>query len=166
MHHHDSMPRRRLLAALATVPFTPLATGTGLGRTATPRTGASPMQAGALPADYPRQPDERVSAVVGTHTHVPTADAHILEHGTAYQTDLGMCGDYDSVIGIRKDLSLTRFQTRMRGPRMEAADGQASICGLFVETDDATGLARHVAPIRLGGRLAETVPEATTPAIA
>jgi hypothetical protein len=97
--------------------------------------------------------DGRVSAVVGTHSHVPTADAQILASGTGYQTDLGMCGDYDSVIGMRKEGAVARFVTRLRGERLETAGGEATLCGAFIETDDATGLARHIAPVRLGGRL-------------
>ena len=102
--------------------------------------------------------DGRVSMVVGTHTHVPTADTLILPGGTAYQTDLGMCGDYDSVIGMQKDISIPRFTRKMPGVRMAPADGEATLCGIFVETDETTGLARHAAPLRLGGRLAECWP--------
>ena len=102
--------------------------------------------------------DGRVSAVVGTHTHVPTADAQILPGGTAYQTDVGMCGDYDSVIGMKKALSVERFVRKMPTGKLEAADGPATLCAAFVELDDATGLARRAAPLRLGGRLAESVP--------
>jgi metallophosphoesterase (TIGR00282 family) len=98
--------------------------------------------------------DGRASLVVGTHSHVPTADAQILPGGTAYQSDAGMCGDYDSVIGMRKGPAVARFLRKMPGERMEPADGEATLCGLVVETDDATGLARRVAPLRLGGRLA------------
>lgn len=97
--------------------------------------------------------DGRVSAVVGTHSHVPTADAQILPGGTAYQTDLGMCGDYDSVIGMKKELAVTRFVTKLKGERLTAAEGKATLCAAFIETDDATGLAKHIAPLRLGGRL-------------
>jgi 2',3'-cyclic-nucleotide 2'-phosphodiesterase len=95
----------------------------------------------------------RVSAVVGTHSHVPTADAQILPGGTAYQTDLGMCGDYDSVIGMKKEAAVARFVTKLRGERLEAAGGEATLCGALIETDDETGLARHIGPLRLGGRL-------------
>jgi metallophosphoesterase (TIGR00282 family) len=98
--------------------------------------------------------DGRASLVVGTHSHVPTADAQILPGGTAYQSDAGMCGDYDSVIGMRKEPAVARFLRKMPGERMEPAEGEATLCGLVVETDDATGLARRVAPLRLGGRLA------------
>ncbi len=102
--------------------------------------------------------DGRASLVVGSHTHVPTADAQILDGQTAYLTDAGMCGDYDSVLGMRKDRSLARFTTRLPGERMEPAGGEATVCGVFVETDDRTGLARRCEPIRVGGRLSETVP--------
>ena len=102
--------------------------------------------------------DGRVSAVVGTHTHVPTADAQILPKGTAYQSDIGMTGDYDSVIGMRKELATSRFTTKMPQGRLEPAEGEATLCAVYVETDDATGLAKHVAPLRLGGRLAEAWP--------
>jgi hypothetical protein len=109
--------------------------------------------------------DGRASLVVGTHTHVPTADAQILPGGTAYQTDAGACADYDSVIGNMKEEPLRRFTTRISGGRFKPAEGPATVCGVFVETDDATGLARRIAPIRIGGRLAETVPE-LSPAVA
>ncbi|MFW5661941.1 MAG: TIGR00282 family metallophosphoesterase [Oceanicaulis sp.] len=102
--------------------------------------------------------DGRASLVVGTHTHVPTADHRILPGGAAYQTDAGMCGDYDSVIGMEKDEPVNRFVTGMRSSRFQTASGEASVCGLFVETDDRTGLAVRCEPIRLGGALAETVP--------
>ncbi|WP_395670432.1 YmdB family metallophosphoesterase [Phenylobacterium sp.] len=102
--------------------------------------------------------DGRASLVVGTHTHVPTADAQILPGGTAYQTDAGACADYDSVIGNQKEEPLRRFTTRISGGRYKPAEGPATICGVYVETDPATGLARRVEPIRLGGRLAEHVP--------
>ncbi|MBK0398013.1 YmdB family metallophosphoesterase [Limibaculum sp. M0105] len=100
--------------------------------------------------------DGRASLVVGTHTHVPTADAMILSRGTAYQTDAGMCGDYDSVIGMDKVEPLRRFITGMSTTRFEPALGEATICGTLVDTDDRTGLARKVQPIRIGGHLART----------
>jgi metallophosphoesterase (TIGR00282 family) len=102
--------------------------------------------------------DGRASLVVGTHTHVPTADAQILEGGTAYQTDAGACADYDSVIGNQKEEPLRRFTTRISGGRFKPAEGPATVCGVFVETDDATGLARGIEPIRVGGRLAQAMP--------
>lgn len=103
--------------------------------------------------------DGRVSLTVGSHSHVPTADAQILPGGSAYQTDAGMCGDYDSVIGMRKDAAIARFVRKMPGERLSPADGDGTLCAVFVETDDATGLARRVSPVRLGGRLAPIRPE-------
>jgi metallophosphoesterase (TIGR00282 family) len=103
--------------------------------------------------------DGRVSAVVGTHTHVPTADHQILPGGTGYISDLGMCGNYDSVIGLEKHASVRRFVTRMPGPKKpEPAEGEATLCGVFIVTDDATGLTRRIEPLRLGGRLAPHMP--------
>ena len=102
--------------------------------------------------------DGRASLVVGTHTHVPTADAQVLPGGTAYQTDAGMCGDYDSVIGMDKGISVRRFSTRLPGERNAPASGPGTACGVFVETDDRTGLAKRVEPIRVGGRLAPQKP--------
>lgn len=86
--------------------------------------------------------DGRVSAVVGSHTHVPTADARILPKGTGYQTDAGMCGDYDSVIGFEATGPLERFLTKIPRIKMEAASGTATVCGTLIETDDKTGLAK------------------------
>jgi 2',3'-cyclic-nucleotide 2'-phosphodiesterase len=103
--------------------------------------------------------DGRASLVVGTHSHVPTADAQILTGGTAYQTDAGACADYDSVIGNQKEEPLRRFTTRISGGRYKPAEGPATVCGVYVETHDSTGLARRIEPIRIGGRLKETVPE-------
>ena len=85
--------------------------------------------------------DGRASVVVGTHSHVPTADARIHPGGTAYQTDLGMCGDYDSVIGMEKEEPLNRFVKKIPGGRFTPALGSATLCGVFVETDDSSGLA-------------------------
>lgn len=101
--------------------------------------------------------DGRVSMVVGSHSHIPTADARILPGGTAYQTDAGMCGDYDSVIGMEKEEALARFVTRMRKERLSPAKGDGTLCGLFAETDDATGRAKRATPVRLGGVLAEAL---------
>ncbi len=102
--------------------------------------------------------DGRVSVVVGTHTHAPTADAQILAGGTAFQTDIGMTGDYDSVIGMKKQLATSRFTTKMPQGRLEPAEGEATLCAVYVETDDATGLAKHVGSLRMGGRLKEEWP--------
>jgi metallophosphoesterase (TIGR00282 family) len=103
--------------------------------------------------------DGRVSLVVGTHTHVPTADHQILAGGTAYMTDAGMTGDYDSVIGMQKEEPVRRFTTGIPSGRFEPAFGPATLSGVAVETDDKTGLALHVGPVRLGGRLSQAVPE-------
>jgi len=103
--------------------------------------------------------DGRVSVVVGTHTHVPTADAQILSGGTGYLSDAGMCGDYDSSLGMDKEEPLNRFLTKLPRGRYEAANGPATICGLAVEISDRTGLAEKIAPLRLGARLQETVPD-------
>lgn len=97
--------------------------------------------------------DGRASVVVGSHTHVPTADSMILPNGTAYQTDAGMCGDYDSVIGMDKAEPMRRFITGMSKGRFTPSSGAATLCGLLVTTDDATGKATEVQMIRDGGRL-------------
>ncbi|WP_407156711.1 TIGR00282 family metallophosphoesterase [Bradyrhizobium sp. STM 3557] len=103
--------------------------------------------------------DGRASLVVGTHTHVPTADHQILAGGTAYMTDAGMTGDYDSIIGMQKDEPMRRFQSGIPSARFEPAVGTATLSGVAVETDDATGLAVKVAPVRIGGRLSAAGPE-------
>jgi 2',3'-cyclic-nucleotide 2'-phosphodiesterase len=102
--------------------------------------------------------DGRVTAVVGTHTHTPTADYRILPGGTAFVSDVGMTGDYNSVIGMVKDEPLQRFIRRIPSAKFEPALGVASLCALAVETDDASGLARHVAAVRLGGELQDARP--------
>lgn len=102
--------------------------------------------------------DGRASVVVGTHTHVPTADHQILPGGTAYQSDAGMCGDYDSSLGMEKEEPLNRFLTKIASGRFDAAQGPATIAGLGVEISDRTGLAEKVAPLRIGPRLEETIP--------
>src|SRR5581483_732226 len=102
--------------------------------------------------------DGRASLVVGTHTHSPTADHRILPGGTAFISDVGMTGDFDSVIGMGKDQPLERFLRRIPTARFEPANGPATLCALAVETDDGTGLATRVAPVRLGGVLEQTVP--------
>ena len=101
--------------------------------------------------------DGRASLVVGTHTHVPTADHQILPGGTGYLTDAGMCGDYDSVIGMEKAEPMQRFLRKLPVERMRPAEGEASVCGVAVETDDRTGLATLIAPIRAGGRLSQAL---------
>jgi len=102
--------------------------------------------------------DGRASLVVGTHTHVPTADAMILPGGCGYLSDAGMCGDYNSVIGMEKLEPMRRFVTGMAKTRFEPANGPATLAGVYVETDDKTGRAQRIAPVRLGGRLAEARP--------
>jgi hypothetical protein len=102
--------------------------------------------------------DGRASLVVGTHTHVPTADHQILPGGTAYMTDVGMTGDYDSIIGMQKDEPLRRFTTGIPSARFEPALGPATFSAVAVETDDKTGLALRLAPVRLGGRLEPALP--------
>jgi 2',3'-cyclic-nucleotide 2'-phosphodiesterase len=102
--------------------------------------------------------DGRVSLVVGTHTHVPTADHQILPNGTAFVTDAGMTGDYDSVIGMEKEEPVRRFTTKLPAMRFEPASGAATLCGIAVELD-AKGLAAKIAPVRIGGRLSQARPE-------
>jgi 2',3'-cyclic-nucleotide 2'-phosphodiesterase len=102
--------------------------------------------------------DGQVSLVAGTHTHCPAADHQILPGGTGFISDVGMCGDYDSVIGMQKGPATTRFWSRVGGERLSPAEGDATICGVFVETDDATGLARRIEPLRRGGRLSPASP--------
>jgi metallophosphoesterase (TIGR00282 family) len=102
--------------------------------------------------------DGRTTLVVGTHTHVPTADLRILSGGTAYITDVGMTGDFNSIIGMAKEEPLQRFLRRISSARFEPASGPATLCGLALETDPATGLANRVAAVRLGGVLEESRP--------
>jgi metallophosphoesterase (TIGR00282 family) len=102
--------------------------------------------------------DGRASLVVGTHTHVPTGDAQILSGGTAFQSDAGMCGDYNSVIGMDKLEPLRRFVTGMGKERFTPAEGEATLSGVYVETDDRSGKAARVRMIRVGGRLEESLP--------
>jgi metallophosphoesterase (TIGR00282 family) len=102
--------------------------------------------------------DGRASLVVGTHTHIPTADHRILPAGTGYMTDIGMTGDYDSVIGMAKDEPLNRFLRRIPSGRFEPALGPGTLSGVAVETDDKTGLALRIAPVRLGAHLEQTQP--------
>lgn len=102
--------------------------------------------------------DGRASVVVGTHTHVPTADAQILPGGAAYLTDAGMCGDYNSIIGMDKDEPMRRFITGMSRTRFSAAAGEATLSGVYVETDDRSGKATAMRMIRQGGRLEPAAP--------
>ena len=102
--------------------------------------------------------DGRASLVVGSHTHVPTADERVLAGGTAFVSDIGMCGNYDSVIGMDKAEPMRRFLTKISSARFEAASGPATLTGVAVELDDANGLATKIAPVRLGGILSEAMP--------
>jgi metallophosphoesterase (TIGR00282 family) len=102
--------------------------------------------------------DGRASLVVGTHTHVQTSDHRVLSGGTAFITDVGMTGDYDSIIGMNKSEPLQRFVRRISSGKFEPALGPATLCAVAVETDDATGLAVRIAPVRLGGKLEEARP--------
>ena len=103
--------------------------------------------------------DGKVSCVFGTHTHVPTADHQILPDGTAFMSDVGMCGDYDSVIGMDKVEPVHRFTRKMMGGHFSPANGEATVCGVYLETDDTTGLATYLSPLRIGGRLSPIWPK-------
>ncbi len=103
--------------------------------------------------------DGRVSVVFGTHTHVPTCDHQVLEGGTAYVSDAGMCGDFAGILGMDRQEPMQRFLTKISGGRLSAADGEGTVCGLAVDVDDATGLARRIGLIRLGGRLEPALPD-------
>ncbi len=101
--------------------------------------------------------DGKVTTVVGTHTHVPTSDTKILKNGTAYQTDLGMCGDYDSVIGMNKENSIKKFRKDLSAENHFPATGQATLSGVVVEADDQTGLAKNISQIIIGGNLKQKI---------
>jgi hypothetical protein len=103
--------------------------------------------------------DGRVSLTVGTHTHAPTADQRILPGRSAFVSDVGMTGDFDSCIGMNKDEPLNRFLRKLPGSKFEAATGPATMCAIAVETDDATGLAKRVGAVRLGGILEQAEPD-------
>jgi hypothetical protein len=102
--------------------------------------------------------DGRASMVVGTHTHAPTSDHRILPGGTAYMSDAGMCGDYESVLGMAREEPMRRFLQKTPGSRLEPASGEGTLSGLAVETDDRTGLALRIAAVRLGPTLEESRP--------
>ena len=102
--------------------------------------------------------DGRASLVVGTHTHIPTADARILKSGTALMADAGMCGDFNSVIGVEADEPLNRFLTGIANGRFTPAEGEATLCGVAIETDPKTGLAMNISPVRVGGALSQALP--------
>jgi len=101
----------------------------------------------------------RVSAVIGTHTHMPTADAHVMSGGTAYMSDAGMTGDYDSVIGVKKELSVSRFIHKMPGSPFIPASENMTLCGALVITNDNTGSATAIKPVRIGDTLEPTMPD-------
>lgn len=103
--------------------------------------------------------DGRVSLVVGTHTHIPTADHRILKGGTALMADAGMCGDFDSIIGVDAEEPLNRFLTGIPQNRFSPAEGEATLCGVAIETDPATGLVSKLSPVRIGGTLAQAEPD-------
>lgn len=103
--------------------------------------------------------DGRVSLVVGTHTHIPTSDQRVLRGGTALMADAGMCGDFDSVIGVDAEEPVNRFLTGIANGRFTPAEGEATLCGVAVETDPRTGLAKQVLPVRIGGVLAQALPD-------
>lgn len=102
--------------------------------------------------------DGRVSLVVGTHTHIPTSDHRILKGGTAIMSDAGMCGDYNSVIGMDPEEPLNRFLTGIPSNRFTPAEGEATISGVAIETEPITGLCRQVLPVRIGGSLSQALP--------
>lgn len=99
--------------------------------------------------------DGRVSLVFGTHTHIPTADFHVLPKGTGYQTDLGMCADYNSIIGMKKEVPIAKFTRKMPTEKMSPAEGPGTLSGLYVEIDDKTGKVLDGRPIRVGPHLKE-----------
>ena len=103
--------------------------------------------------------DGRVSLVVGTHTHIPTSDHRVLRGGTGLMSDAGMCGDYDSVIGMEADEPLNRFITGLASARFTPAEGEATLSGVAIETDPRTGLCTHIAPVRIGGSLSQALPD-------
>lgn len=103
--------------------------------------------------------DGRVSVVVGTHTHIPTSDARVLPKGTGFMTDAGMTGDYDSVIGVKADIAQERFTKKVNIRRMEPADGEATLCGVLVKSDDKTGLTQEIEPLIIGPHLRNQMPE-------
>ncbi len=104
--------------------------------------------------------DGRVSLVAGTHTHAPTADTCVLDGGTGFQTDIGMCGDYNSVIGSDRTLWITRMRSKMPVGRIPPSEGPGTLSGLFAELLPRTGLPKRVAPVIVGARLAQRHPDA------
>jgi hypothetical protein len=108
---------------------------------------------------FARYVDGRASCVIGTHTHVPTSDDQILPLGTAFISDAGMCGDYDSVLGMRTKEPLARFLTKVPSGRFETATGEGTLAAVAIDIDDKTGLANAMSPLRLGGKLRPIAPE-------
>jgi 2',3'-cyclic-nucleotide 2'-phosphodiesterase len=100
--------------------------------------------------------DGRVSAVIGTHTHMPTADAQILNKGTAFQSDAGMTGDYNTVIGMKADVPIMRFTRKFSVEKLSPGEGAGTVCGVVIDTDDKTGKAINIQPVRIGPRLINT----------
>ncbi|WP_424983701.1 TIGR00282 family metallophosphoesterase [Maritalea sp. S77] len=103
--------------------------------------------------------DGRASLVVGTHTHIPTADHRVLKGGTGLMSDAGMCGDYDSVIGMEAEEPVNRFVTGMTRERFTPAEGNPSVCGVVIETDNRTGLCTSIQPLRVGGSIGQALPD-------
>ncbi|HWA17604.1 MAG TPA: TIGR00282 family metallophosphoesterase [Devosia sp.] len=103
--------------------------------------------------------DGKASLVVGTHTHIPTADHRILAGGTGLMADAGMCGDFNSIIGVEAEEPLNRFLTGMAQNRFTPAEGEATLCGVAIETDGKTGLAKSLSPVRIGGTLSQALPQ-------
>jgi calcineurin-like phosphoesterase len=103
--------------------------------------------------------DGKVSLVVGTHTHIPTADYRVLKGGTALMADAGMCGDFDSIIGVDSEEPLNRFLTGISQGRFTPAEGEATLCGVAFETDAKTGLVTKLSAVRIGGTLVQSLPE-------
>nr|WP_321443560.1 TIGR00282 family metallophosphoesterase [uncultured Cohaesibacter sp.] len=102
--------------------------------------------------------DGRVSLVVGTHTHVPTSDYRVLPGGTAYMSDAGMTGDYDSVLGMEKEEPVQRFMRKVPSSRFTPALGEPTLCGVAVDIEEGTGLATAIEPLRIGGHLSPHIP--------
>lgn len=102
--------------------------------------------------------DGRVSGIIGTHTHIPTADNHVMQGGTAYMSDAGMTGDYNSVIGAKKEVPIHRFVKKTPAHHLEPADGEATLCGAVIDIHDQTGLATNIQRLRIGGVLSQEIP--------
>ena len=97
--------------------------------------------------------DGKVTAVFGTHTHIPTSDLHIMEQGTFYISDLGMCGDYNSVLGMQKEVAISRFVNKHKKIRLETANGNATLCGILLDVDKKTRKVKNFKQIKIGGIL-------------